>query len=127
MLTAFHNEVAGKGKGSLETVATGNPFAARATSPSTDPKEKKRKRRDTASTTQSPHGTPRRPPPSASPIRLETPSPTMPPPTAAAHPLVLLGGDSKFSKGIQVGLTPTEENLLSLVPEDELLLAAIEM
>jgi len=50
------------------------------------------------------------------------------PATAAAigHPLALLGRDYKFFKGIQIGLTLTEENPLSLVPKNEFLSATIK-
>jgi len=41
--------------------------------------------------------------------------------------LTLLGGNVKFSKGVQVGLTPNKENLLSFVPGEELLLVAFKM
>jgi len=43
------------------------------------------------------------------------------------HPLALLGGDSKFSRGVRIGLTPNEENLFSSVIEDELLSTSIEL
>jgi len=64
-----------------------------------------------------------------SPIQLEIPSSIRAPPTGAVgdHPLALLRGDSKFSRGVRIGLTPTEENLLSSILEDELLFASIEL
>jgi len=128
VLTAFCNKVADKGKGTLETVAAGNPFTVGALGPFTTHKEKMRKRSGIDSTTKSPHGTSRQPPQS-SPIWLETPLPYKASPTVVvvAHHLLLLGGDSKFSKSVQIRLTLIEENLLSSIPKDKLLLVAVEM
>jgi len=44
VLTAFHNKLVGMARGSLEKVAAGNPSTVEV------PKEKKRKRRDIATT-----------------------------------------------------------------------------
>jgi len=99
ILTAFCNKSFGRAKGSLETVAVGNPSTL-GVGPSTAPKEKKREKRDIATTTRSLSKTSRRLP-HRSPNRLESPSqaraPT-PKTTVVDHPMALFGGDSKFSK-----------------------------
>jgi len=89
----------------------------------------------TATTTQSPGSTLRRLPP-PSPMLLESSSPVdaigpttvaVPTPETPLPSLALLGGDLQFIRGVQDGLPPTTENLLSFVPEEGLLSADIEM
>jgi len=127
VLVTFRAKTLGKAKGSLEMVAGGNPSTTRVSGPSSAPTDGgiKRKRRDTVFTTRSPHGTLRRPSPPF-PIRLETPS-LVEPTVATTAPLTLLGRNISFYRGVQVGLTPTNENLLSSVLEEELLSVGIEM
>jgi len=64
-------ELRAKGKGSLETVAMGNPYVVGIPEPGLPSAKgsRKKKRKMTASTTSSPHRTLIHPPP-ASPIRL---------------------------------------------------------
>lgn len=116
LLTIFHVKALSKGKGSLETVANGNSSTIGASGPATAPTEgsNKRKRKTVDSTTRSPHGTPRHSPHSFS-IWLGSMSAV----GAPSVPLVPLG-NSKISRGVQVGLTLTEENMLVTIPRQDL-------
>ena len=75
------------------------------------------------------------PPPHPPLINLDSPSPTddfdrlfavMHAPEVSKSPLSLLGGDLQLFKGVKVGLTPIAQELLCVVPEEDLFSSNIE-
>jgi len=123
ILVAFRSRARSKEKDSLEMVVANNCSIVGASGLVVAPTEgsEKRKSKTIVSTTRSPQGTLRRPP-STSPIQLGSMSPVSVP-SVASVPL----GNAQFSKGVQVGLTPTEVNMLVTIPSQDLLSAAVEM
>lgn len=130
LINAFKEKVAQrKGHSSIESLAA---------CPSDRTKKRSREVGNIATTTHSSGAMLTPPPPCHSPINIDSPltddfNRPIPPtvvkltPQVSRSPLLVLGDDLQFSKGLKIGLIHSMQELIRVVPEDDLLQGSIEI